>query len=403
MAGRSLRRRKLDDLTNSELLELPCGQLDEILDSTPEDISQPDQVETVVSGEMHLVDEVTDRDDGDTAISKGSEVVNIQAPPADLLNVIWQCLQKDREERRAERKQDEEIRRRDEEARLAAEKRNDERLAKLSENIISSAEIVSRQFSGELDKQVTIIGRKIGTLNESMTTLKRDTQLQIQSIRERVTELGACVSERVTEHEREGQSVQQKISRDIEAKAKEFVNEELSVLRARMAEEYPNSIREEVEAVGSRNQTRLTEFDTRLSQLRNQVEAISSSRVRLTPADRSQVGAATSSKDTDVGASSVNADCSTRNACMTGRSECDVVENRCDLHMMSHQPTPSNICSGERIELAHVTQPSCHGSVLTELQLPRFSDSGRQNVVQFICQLHDYLRLMNVEESLNYR
>jgi hypothetical protein len=116
----------------------------------------------------------------------------------DLLNIIWQCLQKDREERRAERKQDEEIRRRDEEARLAAEKRNDERLAKLREYIINSAEIVSRQFSGELDKQVNIIDRKIGTLNESMATLKRDTQLQIQSIRERVTELGTCVSERLT-------------------------------------------------------------------------------------------------------------------------------------------------------------------------------------------------------------
>jgi hypothetical protein len=85
---------------------------------------------------------------------------------------------------------------------------------------------------------------------------------------------------------------------------------------------------------------------------------------------------------------------------MRGRSECDVVENRCELHMMSHQPTPSNICSGERNELAHVTQPSSHGNVLTELQLPRFSDSGRQNVVQFICQLNDYFRLKNVEESL---
>jgi hypothetical protein len=74
-----------------------------------------------------------------------------------------------------------------------------------------------------------------------------------------------------------------------------------------MAEEYQNSIREEVEA-GNRNQTRLAEFDTRLSQLRNQVEAISSPWVRLTPADRSQVDAATSSKDTDVGASSVNTD-----------------------------------------------------------------------------------------------
>jgi hypothetical protein len=67
---------------------------------------------------------------------------------------------------------------------------------------------------------------------------------------------------------------------------------------------------------------------------------------------------------------------------------------------MSHQPTPTNICSGERKELAHVTQPSSHGSVLTELQLPRFSDSGRQNVVQSICQLNDYFRLKNVEESL---
>jgi hypothetical protein len=102
------------------------------------------------------------------------------------------------------------------------------------------------------------------------------------------------VSERVTEHESEGQSVQQKISREIEAKAKEYVNEELSVLRARVAEEYQNSIREEVEAAGSRNQTRLAEFDTRLSQLRKQVKAISSPRARLTPADRSQVGAATS-------------------------------------------------------------------------------------------------------------
>jgi hypothetical protein len=65
MAGRSLRRRKLDDLTNSELLELQCGQPDEILDSTPEDVSQPDQVETGVSHEVHLVDEMTDRDDDD--------------------------------------------------------------------------------------------------------------------------------------------------------------------------------------------------------------------------------------------------------------------------------------------------------------------------------------------------
>jgi hypothetical protein len=132
---------------------------------TNSDVSQPDQVETGVSDEVHLVDEMTDRDDEDTAIFKGSEVANIQAPPADLLNIIWQCLQKDREERRAERKQDDEIRRRDEEARLAAEKRNDERLAKLREDIINSAEIVSRQFRGELDKQVNIIDRKIGTLN----------------------------------------------------------------------------------------------------------------------------------------------------------------------------------------------------------------------------------------------
>jgi hypothetical protein len=40
-----------------------------------------------------------------------------------------------------------------------------------------------------------------------MATLKRDTQLQIQSIRERVTELGTCVSE----HESDGPSVQKKI------------------------------------------------------------------------------------------------------------------------------------------------------------------------------------------------
>jgi hypothetical protein len=153
MAGRSLRRRTLDDLTNSELLELPCGQQNEILDSTPEDVSQPHQAETGVSDEVHLVDEMTDRDDDDTAISKGSDVANIQAPPADLLNIIWQSLQKDREERTAERKQEEEIRRSDEEARLAAEKRNEERLAKLREDIINSAEIVSRQFRGELDKQ----------------------------------------------------------------------------------------------------------------------------------------------------------------------------------------------------------------------------------------------------------
>jgi hypothetical protein len=136
------------------------------LDSTPEDVSQPDQVETGVSDEVHLVDEMTARDD-DTAISKGSEVANIHAPPADLLNIIWQSLQKEREERKAERKQDKEIRRRDEEARLAAEKRNEERLAKLREDIINSAEIVSRQFRGELDKQVNIIDRMMGTLNES--------------------------------------------------------------------------------------------------------------------------------------------------------------------------------------------------------------------------------------------
>jgi hypothetical protein len=77
MAGRSLRRRKLDELTNSELLELPCGKPDGILDSTPDDVSQPDQVETGVSDdEVHLVDEMTARDDDDTAISKGSEVAN---------------------------------------------------------------------------------------------------------------------------------------------------------------------------------------------------------------------------------------------------------------------------------------------------------------------------------------
>jgi hypothetical protein len=136
MAGRSLRRRKLDELTNSELLELPCGQQNEILDSmyVKQDVSQPHQAETEVSDEVHLVDEMTDRDDDDTAISKGSDVSNIQAPPADLINIIWQSLQKDREERRAERKQDEEIRRSDEEARLAAEKRNEERLAKLRED-----------------------------------------------------------------------------------------------------------------------------------------------------------------------------------------------------------------------------------------------------------------------------
>jgi hypothetical protein len=83
MARRSLLRRKLDDLTNSELLELTCGQPDEILDGTPEDVARQ-KVETGVSGDVHLVDDVTDRGDGDTAISKGSEVANIQDPPADL-------------------------------------------------------------------------------------------------------------------------------------------------------------------------------------------------------------------------------------------------------------------------------------------------------------------------------
>jgi hypothetical protein len=96
---------------------------------------------------------------------------NNQVLPHDLLQAIWDNIQRNEESRKKER----EI---DEKNRLAAEKRNEEKLDKLRANIIRSAELVTQQFRAEIDKQISLVDVRIekvaSTLTGNVTSLRQD-------------------------------------------------------------------------------------------------------------------------------------------------------------------------------------------------------------------------------------
>jgi hypothetical protein len=81
------------------------------------------------------------------------------------------------------------------------------------------------------------------------------------------------------------------------------------------------------------------------------------------------------------------------------RNVCDVITNanvnQYNVPMSHDNHVTSDECSDQPTGLTHTTQLSLHGIVL-----PKFHDARKQNAIQFICDLNDYFRLKNVDESL---
>jgi hypothetical protein len=117
-----------------------------------------------------------------------------QIPPTDLLTMMWEAMQKDREERKKGRELDER-------ARVENERRNEARPCQLQENIVKSAEHVTSRFQAEVDKHIDRLEGKIDKVNnelsESVETLTKDSQQKFYGVDKRMNVLFEGVNEKL--------------------------------------------------------------------------------------------------------------------------------------------------------------------------------------------------------------
>jgi hypothetical protein len=135
-------------MSESEILDLPCAQ--PLFDSNSS-VDFVEKEETTYSSEgigvqkeCETPPEVT-VNTSTASPSRNIEQIISQGPPAELLSMILQAIQKNEESRLQSEKKNEEIR-------LQSEKKGQERLDKLREDPIKNTEQLSKQFRSEMDR-----------------------------------------------------------------------------------------------------------------------------------------------------------------------------------------------------------------------------------------------------------
>jgi vacuolar-type H+-ATPase subunit I/STV1 len=91
------------------------------------------------------------------------------------------------------------------------EKKFEERFKKLQQDIIKNADIISRQFRGELEQQAQLMNEKICTVDRNVAALQSQTQQQIKNVNERVNDVSRNMNERLGSHVAEVQNVKERL------------------------------------------------------------------------------------------------------------------------------------------------------------------------------------------------
>jgi uncharacterized phage infection (PIP) family protein YhgE len=172
-------------------------------------------------------------EEGATMTGSTVGTASSQIPPTDLLTMMWEAMQKDREERKKERELDER-------ARVERAGRIEARLCQLQEKIVKNAEHVTARFQTEVDKQIDRLEGKIDKVNnelsESVETLKKDSQQKFDGVDKRMNMLCESVNEKLKRQLAGTKTINDNFREDTNSRTKDIVVEEISVFKDRIAD-----------------------------------------------------------------------------------------------------------------------------------------------------------------------
>lgn len=380
MAKRLLRSHKPADLSGSDT--------DDECELTPH--NQLEQVSQEVTGENlegntleQEVEVITNLE-----LPNTSAKVDSQVPSSNLLNLIWETMQNNRRiDEQNRKKEKEEERKIHEQNRLATERKieeagriTEEKLDKLKADLVKSVELVTEQFKTEINKQISLVDARVeriaNSITENVTSLQRSSQQQIAELSQRVSEVEECLHARMSEQSNE-------LHKDLENKTGEI----------------STSLQKLLQTAENVNQSKLSEINTKLNELQDQM-AEANTLPRVNP---SEPHATEGLSQGNVEASfSIQLD---RHVSNDSVSEviCDNVNldgtNKPVVREVNNVNHVTNKICHRRNESVSVPM-SLHGGVLGDIQLPKFEDANKQNVVQFIRELDSYFRVKGVDEIL---
>jgi hypothetical protein len=277
--------------------------------------------------------------------------------------------------------------------------------------------------------------KECGKLSESVKTLRRDTQQQIESVSERtenvtesmnekighaseslnewivrvtdvvndkIDQLNECLNERLALHLSEAKKGQEKLRKELENKTRDILAKELASSRQRVTEENLNTAQESVEAASRSSDSRRVEISSRLDRIQKQTVAISSSQT---------VNHSTVEESMEPGVCSTSLGLRSTSTPAENFGNLRVQENgrmtdECALRLRSHSDHSDNVPAvsvaignassdvSHSRELAELSQFQCPSSILNGIVLPKFHDCHK------LAELEDYHRLKRVPETL---
>jgi hypothetical protein len=236
MAGKALRSRTLGNLADSELEILTDAQVEDFNTDRGDGSNKQVDLEVLGSSDQVVLTQSRDStemqfsDEGATMTGSKVGTASSQIPPTDLLIMMWEAMQRDREERNKERELDER-------ARAESEVRIEAQLCQLQENTVKRAEHVTARFQAKVDKLIDILQRKIDKVNnelsESVETLKKNFQQKFDGVDKRMNMLCESVNEKLKRQLAGTKTINDNLREDINSRTKDIVVEEISVFKDR--------------------------------------------------------------------------------------------------------------------------------------------------------------------------
>jgi hypothetical protein len=376
-----------------------------------------------------------------------------QMSQADLLSIILQTIQKGEESRQKDKEEQlvrdklaEESRQKDKEEQLVRDKlaeesrqrdREEDRkcLQQLKQDIVKSPETVTSLFRAELEALNNKIAgcreQETTKLAQSVSLLRSDTQLKVDSVNSRMNDIVECVNEKLDDvtnslnekivnacqgmddklaHVKQSietqisntvpnaNHVKELVSTEVERSMKHIVEQELITFKE-VCDESQTNVRETIASNHRTYAAKINELEINVSRLQEKLVPNSCLQTLRRTVDSDSHGSSS------VGSSDVPVDVNVVHECGEAGSFNESRNNvRCnkgsEVHTLSSDGNIVNNSDVEpRNEYVNVNNMQCHSGLINDVSLPKFTDSSKQNPVQFLLDLDLYFMFRKIPEQ----
>jgi predicted amino acid-binding ACT domain protein len=444
------------------------------------DNSETDEL-TQLSGEVVDTSDGQARVEGERSDSSNYKVAKEQvAPTQDLLAIIWQTMQeKDKQEearrkadqlamqerdkqeearrksdqlamqerekreetrREADRLEKQEERKRQLEKELELERKQEalreqdrlDRKIERQEDLEKITELVSAKFRADMDRLDERIMKRVetqtGRINESVETLRVQSNQQILDVNARVESVNACVTQQLerlheTVHEEmlamsesvdvkihkvlsDNQKLKDKLSSELKDSTKQVVMQEIDVLKEQLHSENQSSVHSRLASVARDTTSQYNELTARINTLQDRltegsIRSINSAVPGVVTEDLTNSNAAGGVEGTSTVVNMVHGvnDCISRDNIRTDTNPfVSNYHNITETSAVMPAHSSSNV-AGELMSVNRGTM-QVQNYIVSDVTLPKFSNSSEENPIKFLSEMDGYFSLKSVPDAL---